>query len=112
MNPKKIFNEQAPGYVEALKEITKSKDSNLDESLRKQIKDWLSINPQPSPTQVWNFYKEILDLSVRYALVSNFYLTLFNLESYYLPPEGGYNQKDGTILKAPWRLRIEKEEVL
>lgn len=56
-----------------------------------------------SDTDVWNEYKRLLDLVVRYALAAPAIQTLLDLEQHYVPPVGGYAQADGSINNAPWR---------
>lgn len=61
-----------------------------------------------SDADVWNEYKRLLDHVVRYASGAPAIHTLFDLETYYIQPVGGYAQADGTINDAPWRHETER----
>lgn len=101
------FNEdKAVGYLEVLK-MTASKppsSSVIDPGLVKRIQSFLDSPDEKSAVRVWNFYKECLDLAVRYSLTNGFMLRLFDLEAVMTAPEGAFSQAAGNMDKAPWRI--------
>lgn len=83
-------------------------DRSIDAVLLKRMKDFVALNDK-SPVKVWNFYKEMLDMMVHFALSSSFFLVLFDLEPFNAKPSGAgvYAQEDGSIDSAPWRKEFE-----
>lgn len=107
MTKSEFDSKACESYVKILEEIgqaTISSDS-IDPSLVKKIQVFLKTTPATSLVDVWNFYKELLDLSVHGALVNGFFLRLFNLEEFFLAPPGSFSQAAGNMDQAPWRSR-------
>lgn len=78
-------------------------DDLMDAQLVHMIKSFIKDDLKTS-VEIWNFYKHLLDLTVRYALGSGFIVKLLDLEPFYEPPNGGYNSADSSMDNAPWRL--------
>lgn len=103
---RKVFdNESAEIYHGLLKKMMESPppSSVLDSSVTKRIQTYLDSFEVKNPVSVWNFYKHMLDLVVRYSLGNGFILSLFDLERSYQAPEGSFSQEAGNMDKAPWR---------
>lgn len=89
-------------WLKMLAALAKAPDSQIATALSKQMGDF--IKEEHTPVEVWNFYKEMLDMAVRYAGASTFVMWVINLEPFYNPPNGdAYLQSDGSINNAPWR---------
>ena len=85
-----------------LVELSKGPDNMIATSLSDKIKEF--SQSQHTPEEVWNFYKEILDLGVHTGGINGLVLSLLDLEPRYNPPEGDvFLQADGSINNAPWR---------
>jgi hypothetical protein len=99
---KKPFD--AATWIEALAIIVKNPppDSVLDTALTKMVQDFVAAGDR-DPAAVWNFYKKMLDMMVRYAGGDGFMMKFFDLEPHYAAPAGGYTHADGTMSNAPWR---------
>lgn len=80
-------------------------DQMMDPELVRLIKEFVSnITPDsPTPVEVWNFCKEMLDYTVRYAWGAPIVLTCLNLEVRARAPLGSYSQEFGNMNDAPWR---------
>lgn len=89
-------------WVSILRKILHLSDNEIDASIRNDINNVLA-DGDFRPHVVWNTYKRILDMSVRYSATSSFVMSVIDLEPYYEPPHGGLNQADGSIQSAPWR---------
>lgn len=105
-NRKSFDEENAEFYFGLLVKILEGNlsDRSIDAFVLKRVKEFVALNDK-SPVQVWNFYKEMLDMMVHFALASSFFVVLFDLEPYNIKPSGAgvYAQEDGSIENAPWR---------
>lgn len=83
-------------------------DGMMSDALVAEVRAIVPRLDTMSDADVWNEYKRLLDHVVRYASGAPAIQTLFDLETYYTPPVGGYAQADGTINAAPWRQETER----
>jgi hypothetical protein len=102
---KTFDKESAEIYHGLLKKIVGNPppESILDGSVVKRIQTYVDSFEVKNPVSVWNFYKHMLDLVVRYSLGNGFILSLFDLERSYKAPEGSFSHEAGNMDKAPWR---------
>jgi hypothetical protein len=102
---KTFDNEFAEIYHGLLKKIVESPPppSVLDSSVTKRIQIYLDSFEIKNCVSVWNFYKNMLDLVVRYSLGNGFILNLLDLEKIYKAPNGSFSEEAGNMNKAPWR---------
>jgi hypothetical protein len=94
-------SEVAPAYLNVLRELTEAPNSQFATELAKEVRDWLKLNVAPTPADIWNFYKWLLDMCVYCAGGSSFVLRLLDLEPFYLKPEGAFKT-------FPWRSDMKK----
>lgn len=106
-------NEQRFGVAEAAMAIgllsrmvnPPPSDRMMDPELVRHIKEFVSnITPDsPTPVEVWNFCKEMLDYTVRYSWGAPIVLACLNLEARARAPLGSLAQEFGNMNEAPWR---------
>lgn len=103
---RKPFDQDAcDAYLSILGKIAENPPSSatIDPELVSLIQAFLH-GPNPKiPVGVWNFYKEILDLTVHGSLGSSFIVQLLDLEPFLIAPEGAFSQEAGNMDQAPWR---------
>jgi hypothetical protein len=103
---KKPFDQDcADSYLEVLSKIVDPppSDNVLDRTIVDRIKVYLDSFEVKNPVSIWNFYKHMLDLVVHGSLGSSFIVKLFDLEAFYVAPEGSLSQEVGNMKGAPWR---------
>lgn len=83
--------------------ILKVSDQQVDKFIKDKVTAYLAEPSLHNPRDFWNCTKELLDWIVYGGMASSFELALLDLEAGYLPPEGAFTQKDGSIHQAPWR---------
>lgn len=95
-------------YFDILHGIAKipPSDNVLDVSIVTMIREFTKTNK--TDLETWNFYKEILDKSMVSGMACPTMKVMFDLERFYIAPQGGYSEKLGEdnefyIAKAPWR---------
>ena len=92
-------------WLSFLADLATAPPSQLDPSLAARMKTFSAETH--SDVEIWNFYKEMLDLCVRCAAGAPFVMAALNLEPHYHPPVGALCIHDGSIDKAPWRLAAD-----
>jgi hypothetical protein len=110
MESKNIFDKKAAaGALSLLAQMVSPPPSDrvMASSLIKKIILFLdqeaNSDSEIDPVKIWNFYKELLDETVRYSLGSSFVVKILNLEPCFEPPKGSYSETFQNMSEAPWR---------
>lgn len=106
MTAKRSFDETCTGtYLGVLQKIASDppSSSTLDPFIVSKIQAYLDAPEVKTSVSVWNEYKYLLDLVVRYAAGSSFILKLLDLESFFTAPFGAFSEEAKNMHEAPWR---------